>query len=348
MSATPAPIGTTPPAVPPPAAAAAPTPPAAPPAAAVPVTPPASPPGAPTAPTAADAKPSEPAAAAAAAPPAETPRQVAEKLKLLRDRQALEADRTTHAEDIRLAKDVRAARDTKDPVKALAALGYKPDEIAAFLVNGAGAPAKPAEPKAPTLEEQLAETRKTVDELKTGAQKQAQEQRTAQEQEARAEALQIVADAKETLPFVNALGQGDAVIAEWQSMHKKAAPGVEVSFEEAAKAVEARFAAQMPAQFDRLVAVPAVRAALEAALAKMKPVPPAVPPAAPGAPVVVPPAAEEKKPELPPDPNPMGRWKTQRRTLSNDIHAPPAAPPAKPKTEVEVWRQQVDKFKALP
>lgn len=282
-----------------------------------------------------------PAATAAAAAPvtpsvatdvAQNSRQATEKLRLLRDRQAFEADRTSFQKEREAHAQLAQALKSKDPVKILQAGGLSSDEVAKFLVNGAGAPENA---KLSELEGRLSAQQQALDAVTKAETERAAGTRKAAEQEARDEALAIFADAKDTLPWVNALGQGDAVIAEMRATYKKTGemPDIEAS----AKAVEARLAAQMPAYIEKLVAFPAVKELLQAALAKVAKPETSVVPALP--------AMAEAKDEVKLETKPSG-WKVQRRTLSNDMNAVGA--PARPKTESEIWRELQSKFKATP
>jgi hypothetical protein len=284
---------------------------AAPAASAAPATPPAPPPVAeppkpPDAPAADATKAAEPPKADApkAEPVKDTPRQAAEKLRLLQDRAEFEKQRAAFAEaqkklaeektatearlkaaeeKLKLAEQVEAAKASGDPTKALAALGFKPDQIAAFLANGGAAP-KPVDPE-------IAELKAKIAELTEAESKRTVAARTAEEQAARDEVLATIAEDKETLPWVNALGQGDAVIAQMQAEHKKSGT---MDYTAAAKTVEARIAAQMPTYLEQLVAFAPVRAMLESVLAKGK-----APAATPvdGKPAEAAAAAGEKAPE---------------------------------------------------
>jgi hypothetical protein len=327
-------------------------------AATTPTQPPADPKAAPApaAPPAGDpAAPSDPAKAALA-----TDRPAAEKLKLLRERQAFETERQTlqkaiederakveamqkaSAAELELAKAVKTAKASGNLANALSAAGFSADEIAAFLVNGAGGAAKPE--VSPT-EQKLAELEKQTQQLTKAEQERQESARKAAEQEARDEALAIIAEGKEALPWVNALGLGEQVITEMQAEFKKT--GAMPDLEATAKAIEARTAAQMPAYIEKLVAFAPVKAVLEAALAKLNAA--ATPATAPAAASAQPAAEPEKKAEPQPTDLPKpGGFRIQRRTLSNDLSASPSAggAPPPPKTADEIWRQAQAKFSA--
>lgn len=229
--------------------------------AAAPVVPP---PVAPAVPPAAAAAPVVPPAAPVVVPPV-----AVEKLRVLREQAQLAADRAEFVKqnEVLAAKQKaldEAAKSTaalseamksKDPAKLLAAAGYTPEEIAQKLAPIAA----PADPKVAELERRLSEL---DDRDKTRTEK----QRTAEEQDAREEALAAIAADKDGLPFVNALNLGDRVLTEMFEEHKKSG---KMDYEATAKAVEARAVASMPAYLDKLLATPALRTMVQASLAKL-------------------------------------------------------------------------------
>jgi hypothetical protein len=282
-----------------------------------------------TQPPAPGAKPAETLAPDVAA----ASKQAAEKLKLLRDRQALDTERTQFAEAQKKHTALVEAIGSKDPVKVLRAAGLTPEEVAKFMLNGAGTT---ADPKHLALEEKLTAQAKAVEELQNANKAAAEQARKQAEQAARAETIAQIAEAKEALPWVNALEQGDAVIAEMQAEFKKT--GVMPELEATAKVVEARIAAQMPTYIEKLVSFPAVKTLLEAALAKVgKP--------AEGAAAQQQATTQQKPEEKKAQPAESGGWAVKRRTLSNDLNGAGGGP-QKPKTEAQLWAELEARFKA--
>lgn len=273
----------------------------------------------------------QPAAAAAPAkvetPAAQTPLS-AEKLNILRARQQLEQDKAALAP----AQKIVEAAKSKDAMRILQAAGMSAEDVAKFLVGGGAVTEQPKPTKVGELEAKLTEQQKVIEGLSKAETERQQQVRQAEEKAARDEAIAALAAAPD-LVWVNALGQGDAVIAELQAAAKR---GETPEFEAVAKQVEAKFAATMPAYLDKLVANPSVRTAIEAALAKAGK---AAAPAAGTAPV----KPEEKPAEQPAAPG--GFVVKRRNTLSNDLSASGGGN-GKPKTPDEIWAAQVAKFKA--
>ena len=198
-------------------------------------------------------------------------------------------------------KELDALAKEKDAVKLLKAAGMSDADIAAALLNGGKVDAPPEDPALAALKSELAEL-KTIAKSLTDARDTAATAEAARELAAAKQGvLADIASKADAYPWINSLNQGDMVIARIQKEHagKKPEDVPETAVEDAAKAVEADLAAAAPAYWKKALAVPAVRALVEATLKDLgavaaAPTTAAAPaPAAVAAPVVTPAAKVE-------------------------------------------------------
>lgn len=269
-----------------------------------------------------------------AAVPAAMPAPSAEKLKLLRERDALNAQTAALEKEKQRVAEFNEAAKSRDAMRILQAAGFTSDEVARFLIGAQAAPGATSTPAEKSeTEKQLEEALRSIEALKQANDARTQSEKQAEEQAARTEALHAISESKE-LPWVNALGMGDAVLARMQAEFQKS--GTFPELEATAKAVETELVAQMPAYFERLLQIPQVRSVFDAALAKVSGTPATPPVAGASAPAAALVAPEPPRAVF----HPVGR-----RTLSNDLNASGGAP-QRPRSPTEAWREVQRKYQA--
>lgn len=269
-------------------------------------------------------------------------RNVQANLKLLRDRATLDAERAKFAEQQKTWQAIEEARKSKDPLKVLQAAGVPADVQSEYLLNGGVAPnAKELE-----VENTLKETKEQITKLQAEQQKFIEQQQAAQIEQARQEAFSLIKGAAEKLPWINALGANEAVIAEVKAQHAR---GETPDFEKASLAVESRISGEMGGTLKKLVAVPSIRTMLETALkegaAPIVEKPPIDPKAAPAPSDPTAPPANELAAAL--RKSTPANFQRRGTTLSNAMSASPTSTqlPARPKTPAQLWEQQQAKFR---
>lgn len=206
-----------------------------------------------------------PEAAKAAEKPERGSRIAAEKLRVLQERSKLEQTRAQIVEESKALNEWKQTIASKDPLKILKAAGMTPEQTAQFLLNGGTMP--PADAKVQELETRLQETQTIVKSFQQKQEETVQAQQKAEVDEARAQAIAAIGEAKEQLPWVNALGQGAAVIDEMNAHYKKT--GEMIDLEQAALQVEKRLSDAMPSYLKGLVGNAHVKDLLKKILAEV-------------------------------------------------------------------------------